>query len=78
MSQLQIHGLIVAPLIDLSVYIWQECGSIALLRYPINCAPTAMPSPHVYVSFVTTSIIPGFYASLLLIMFSKCILFYSN
>ena len=53
------------PLIDMSVYIWQECGAIARLTIdwlicycPINCAPTGMPSPHVYVSFVTTSILP--------------------
>ena len=35
-----------------------------------------MPSPHVYISFVTTSILLGLDTSLLLIKFRKCILFF--
>ena len=46
--------------------------------YTMNCAPTGMPSPHVYISFVTTSILPGFDTSLLLIKFSILFFFQIN
>ena len=79
------HWIDMAPLINMSVYSWQECYNIVCLTIDwqicyclcsINCAPTGMPSPHVYVSFVTTSIIPGFDTTYLLIKFSRCILFF--
>ena len=65
----------------MTVYIWQEYGANSRLTIdymscyclcPINCTLTGINSPRVYVSFVTTSILPVFDTPLLLIHFSKC------